>query len=313
MVIMNPLKPLRVLSLFDGISCGYSALKRANIPVEVYYAVELLGGHTRTISNHNHPDIQRPVDDVRLFTKEHAEQIGTIDLLIAGFPCQSFSVMGNKKGVEDPRGLLIHDTMRIINLVKPKVFILENVVPMKKDKNVLDNIIGFHHFEINSKNYGAQCRKRAFWSNKIFFPKIQASPLLVRDILLDDEDERLAECYRLKYKRFDKTNAGKSIGVKLYADGSRRCAGKDGININRTSRVYGIDDKSPVLLVGQSPPMIESKVVGFVGNNGAGSNASRVYNSSSKSPTLLATGGGGSVPPRFETDQYWDSEKLTRN
>ncbi len=53
-----PIPPLRVLSLFDGLSCGRIALERARIPVEVYYASEV-DNHAESISRYNYPDIIR--------------------------------------------------------------------------------------------------------------------------------------------------------------------------------------------------------------------------------------------------------------
>lgn len=55
------------------------------------------------------------------------EKLPDFDVLIAGFPCQSFSVIGRKDGFSDNRGQIIFHLSRIINETKPKCFILENV------------------------------------------------------------------------------------------------------------------------------------------------------------------------------------------
>ncbi|HVX27538.1 MAG TPA: DNA (cytosine-5-)-methyltransferase, partial [Parafilimonas sp.] len=60
-------------------------------------------------------------------TKVDASQIPGFDILCAGFPCQAFSVAGMRKGLEDPRGRMIFEIIRILKAKQPKAFILENV------------------------------------------------------------------------------------------------------------------------------------------------------------------------------------------
>lgn len=67
---------------------------------------------------------ERPWGDI---TKIKARDIPTHDLLLAGFPCQAFSVAGYRKGFEDTRGTLFHDVARILAVHQPKAFLLENV------------------------------------------------------------------------------------------------------------------------------------------------------------------------------------------
>lgn len=67
---------------------------------------------------------ERPHGDI---TKYLAKDIPPHDLLLAGFPCQAFSVAGYRKGFEDTRGTLFYDVARILDYHKPKAFLLENV------------------------------------------------------------------------------------------------------------------------------------------------------------------------------------------
>lgn len=67
---------------------------------------------------------ERPIGDI---TKVDAKDIPDHDLLLAGFPCQPFSIIGEGKGLEDTRGTLFFDIARIIEEKKPKAFVLENV------------------------------------------------------------------------------------------------------------------------------------------------------------------------------------------
>ena len=75
-----------------------------------------------------------PAGDI---TKIDADQIPAFDLLVAGFPCQPFSMAGKKKGFEDIRGTLFFDIARIVEFHKPKVVFLENV------KNLLRHDKGY--------------------------------------------------------------------------------------------------------------------------------------------------------------------------
>lgn len=78
-----------VLSLFDGISCGYLALQRAGIEIDTYYASEIESNAIK-ISKKNYPQIIQ-LGDVRLLNEEIISNIGYIDLVIGGSPCQGLS------------------------------------------------------------------------------------------------------------------------------------------------------------------------------------------------------------------------------
>lgn len=119
-------KKLNVLSLFDGLSCGRIALDRAGIEIENYYASEI-DKYAIQVSEYNYPDIIR-LGDV---TKVRIDKGRKIDLLIAGSPCQGFSIAGNKLNFDDPRSKLFFEFTRLLKECKrynPKLlFLLENV------------------------------------------------------------------------------------------------------------------------------------------------------------------------------------------
>lgn len=77
---------MRVLSLFDGIACGYEALLRAGIKVDAYYASEI-DKYAIQIAQKNHPDIIQIGDVNNINFEEYKD----IDLLIGGSPCQDLS------------------------------------------------------------------------------------------------------------------------------------------------------------------------------------------------------------------------------
>ena len=89
---------MNVLSLFDGISCGMVALKRAGIEVDNYYASEI-DKFAIKVSKKNFPEIVH-VGDVR---GVFAADFPKIDLVIGGSPCQGLSLIGKMGGFEDDR------------------------------------------------------------------------------------------------------------------------------------------------------------------------------------------------------------------
>ena len=68
-------------------------------------------------------------------TKIDAKEIPKHDVLLAGFPCQPFSIIGNRMGFDDIRGTLFFDIVRILQKKKPKMFILENVKQLSTHNN----------------------------------------------------------------------------------------------------------------------------------------------------------------------------------
>ena len=72
----------------------------------------------------NFPDTDLVEDDIRNID---AESIPNFEILTAGFPCQSFSIMGYQRGFKDPRGNLFFEIARIIDAKRPKIVLLENV------------------------------------------------------------------------------------------------------------------------------------------------------------------------------------------
>ena len=98
------MKPLRVLSLFDGISCGQVALERAEIPVEVYYASEI-DKYAIQITQKNYPNTIQLGDVTKI---DFTQFIGKIDLIMGGSPCQDLSIAGKRAGLQGERSGLFY-------------------------------------------------------------------------------------------------------------------------------------------------------------------------------------------------------------
>lgn len=158
------MKPINVLSLFDGCSCGKVALEKANICIGKYYASEI-DKHAIAVSNKNHPDIIR-LGDVR---SVDSKQLPTIDLLMGGSPCQGFSYAGKKLNFNDPRSALFFEFVRVLNEIRESnqnvKFILENVKMKREWQDIISKHLGVDPIEINSSLVSAQNRKRLYWTN----------------------------------------------------------------------------------------------------------------------------------------------------
>lgn len=150
---------MTVLSCFDGISCGQLALQRAGIKVDNYFASEIEPNAIK-VTQHNFPNTIQ-LGDVR---NVKASDLPKIDLLIAGSPCQTFSIAGNKTGFDGKSGLF-YEFLRLLNEVQPKYFLLENVKMRKDWRYEITNELQVMPVLINSNLVSAQDRERLYWTN----------------------------------------------------------------------------------------------------------------------------------------------------
>ena len=157
---------MKILSLFDGISCGMQALKELEIPVETYYASEI-DKYAIEISMKNHPEIIQ-LGDVEKW-REWDIDWDNIDMLIGGSPCQGFTFAGKRLNFEDHRSKLFFVYYEILQFLKEKnpniLFFLENVKMDKKCKDAIDEMMGVVGIPINSNLFSAQNRDRTYWTN----------------------------------------------------------------------------------------------------------------------------------------------------
>lgn len=171
---------MRVLSLFDGISCGRVALERAGISADTYYASEI-DKYAIAISQKNYPDIIR-LGDVRDI--DFSQFIGKIDLIMGGSPCQDLSIAKkNRQGLSGERSGLFWKFVEAVEIIKPKYFLLENVASMSKEnRDIITNTLRVEPVLINSALVSAQQRKRLYWCNwEVTQPKDKG--IYLKDIL----------------------------------------------------------------------------------------------------------------------------------
>jgi len=150
---------MKVLSLFDGMSCGRIALDRCGINVERYVASEI-DPYAIKVSKANYPDIEH-IGDVSKLTAEK----GVFDIVLGGSPCQDFSRAGQGKAFDGERGKLFWEFKRLLDEIEPKYFLLENVKMPKECQDVISESLGVESVLINSNLFVPQNRERLYWTN----------------------------------------------------------------------------------------------------------------------------------------------------
>lgn len=182
---------MKVLSLFDGISCGMVALERVGIPVERYVAYEIEPNAIK-ISRKNYPQIEHCGD----VTQADFAQYQEFDLLIGGSPCTNWSCAKNhtakvKKERYINEGIgweLFKQYVRALEEAKPKYFLYEN--NYRIPQNIVDEItlmLGVEPIMIDSSLVSAQRRKRLYWTNIPNVSQPQDKGILLKDIFVPDD------------------------------------------------------------------------------------------------------------------------------
>ena len=223
---------MKVLSLFDGMSCGRIALDQLGIPVEKYYASEI-DKYAMKVSEANYPDIIQ-VGDI-LNWKNWDIDFKSIDLVSGGFPCQSWSLAGKQLGDKDERGMMFWVMLEIMQKVmenNPNAYYLMENVRMKKEfeeyitthtENALPNV---NKYCINSALVSAQNRVRYYWTNIPGIEQPEQRGIVLRDILETEKKEDYIETH----------DTPKQVGTAVDIKGH-----------DQIKRVYSEDGKSSTL------------------------------------------------------------------
>jgi len=206
---------MRVLSLFDGISCGMVALERAGIPVERYVAYEINEPSIK-ISEENHPNIEHRGD---VTTADFSEYAG-FDLLIGGSPCQDLSVLNTvyrqtgETGLKGKKSRLFYAYVDALHTVKPKYFLFENVASMKANwRDAITRELGVEPVMINSALVSAQERKRLYWTNIPYVTQLEDKGIVLNDIILPADS--VPEKYWYRNKKYTLHSADERVIATL--------------------------------------------------------------------------------------------------
>ena len=256
---------MKVLSLFDGMSCGRIALDQLGIPVDKYYASEI-DKYAIQVAQANYPDTIHVGDICNLDPEDYKD----IDLILAGSPCQGFSFAGKQLAFDDPRSALFFEFIRLLKAIKPKYFLLENVRMKKEFLQVISEQVsecypeipfGIEPIFINSSLVSAQSRQRYYWTNIPGIQQPEDKGIVLRDILEDNYDSERDKSYCID-ANYSKTGAK----PYHYKDKYRRQLVNKPIQIGTATDIKGHDQ------------------------------IKRVYSPDGKSPTVTTCGGGHREP-----------------
>ena len=172
---------MRVLSLYDGISCGMAALERAGIPVESYDAFEI-DKYAIQVSRKNYPQIVHHGD---VFGGSYSDFKG-YDLLIGGSPCTYWSIAktGREVTPDGMGGKLFMEYVRALRESGCRYFLYENNNSIHQNiKDFISEQLGVKPIMINSALVSAQQRKRCYWTNIPNVSQPADKGILLKDIL----------------------------------------------------------------------------------------------------------------------------------
>lgn len=228
---------MKVLSLFDGISCGMVALERAGIKVDKYIAYEIEPNAIK-ISKKNYPQIEH-CGDVKTadFTKYEG-----FDLLIGGSPCTNWSCAKNHTAkakketyINEGEGWeLFKEYSRALIESKPKFFLYENNYRISKYiVNAITEILGVAPVLIDSALVSAQRRKRLYWTNIPNVAQPNDKNILLKDVYVPNET----------LIRTDKRILKTAVKKKNYIQYSVN----DKHTTSQAFRLYYMNGKSPTL------------------------------------------------------------------
>lgn len=299
---------MKVLSLFDGISCGMVALERAGIPVDRYVAYEI-DKYAIKVSQKNYPQIEQCGDVMKADFKQYKG----FDLLIGGSPCTYWSIAKNNRETtpDGIGGQLFMEYVRALKESECKYFLYENNYSIHKNiKAFISEQLGVEPIMINSALVSAQQRKRCYWTNIPDIEQPQDLGILLQDIIesgiswQDKSYNYTTRCQGATLKdtltKHRHTMIAEPITLspyvlKKYNEYAKKHDNKIPIMFNPYN-CKEITDKSPTITA-WCKTSTSSGVVMFckpqrIGHIGKGGQGQRIYSVKGKSVTLSANGGG---------------------
>ena len=278
---------MKVLALFDGMSCGQIALDKLGLSVSKYYASEI-DKYAMEITQKNYPNTIQ-VGDI---TKLDPNDFKDVDLILAGSPCQGFSFAGKQLAFDDPRSALFFEFIRLLKAIKPKYFLLENVRMKKEFIDIISEQVsecypeitfGIEPILINSSLLPAQSRQRLYWTNIPGIEQPQDKGIVLRDILEKRKIESLSDKAIAYMNRGSEKYTGKKTRAEHYIKHESKKSN------TLTANMYkGV----PYGVIAVDKP----KQIGTAVDVNGHDILKRVYSPDGKSPTLNTMGGGNREP-----------------
>jgi len=273
---------IKVCSLFDGCSGTQMALKNLGVEVDQYFSSEI-DKYAMQVTQKNFPETIQLGD----ITDIKGKDLPKIDLIVGGSPCQGFSFAGKQKAFKDERSALFFEFIRLLKEIKPKYFLLENVVMKKEFQQVITDevskiypqssngsLFGIEPIMINSAKLSAQNRKRLYWTNIPNVEQPEDLGIVLKDVLEVDTNEKPTKNTErnLRHTKFPDEKSLTCL-ASMY-----KGAGNNGMTL--------------VPLKTYNTP----KQVGVAADINGHDSLKRVYSENGKSPTLTTMGGGHREP-----------------
>jgi DNA (cytosine-5)-methyltransferase 3A len=268
---------MKILSLFDGMSCGQLAIDRIGIKNYTYYASEI-DKYAIQIARKNFPNTIH-LGDV---TSIKSANLPKIDLLIGGSPCQGFSFAGKQLAFDDPRSQLFFEFVRLLDELKPKYFLLENVRMKKEYLDIITKYLGVEPILINSSLFSAQNRQRYYWTNIPFNKNIVDKGIILKDILETNPDEVVKMSDKFVNRQM------KNVKGKCFIDETKHKAS------NLSAMEYVKNGRQGDYLACDYDG--KPKQVGIAVDINGHDILKRVYSPEGKSPTITTMNGGNREP-----------------
>lgn len=153
-------------------------MERAELHIDNYYASEI-DPFAIQIAQANYPNTKQLGDVKHL----EVNKLPPIDILMGGSPCQGFSFSGKRLNFDDPRSQLFFEYAKILKIIQPAYFLLENVRMKRESQDIISNYLGVEPIEINSSLVSGQHRKRLYWTNIPFYAQPPDKDIHLKDIL----------------------------------------------------------------------------------------------------------------------------------
>ena len=210
------MKQYNVLSLFGGVEVGYQAILDSNLKEGKYYSAEICPNAIK-VAQDNFKEVIH-IGDV---TKVNVDNLDHIDILFAGFPCQTVSLANQGgKDINTGSSSLVFELHRIYLELKAKnpnlIFLIENVRMSEANRNVVNRLFGVQPTKLNSNKVSIQNRERLYWTNIELTTELENKGLYLRDFYCKEYDESLI----LKGKGLNKLGKKRNRAISINSDKS---------------------------------------------------------------------------------------------
>ena len=283
---------IKVCSLFDGCSGTQMALKNLGVEVDQYFSSEI-DKYAMQVTQKNFPETIQLGD----ITDIKGKDLPKIDLIVGGSPCQGFSFAGKQKAFKDERSALFFEFIRLLKEIKPKYFLLENVVMRKEFQQVITDevskiypqssngsLFGIEPIMINSALLSAQNRKRLYWTNIPGIEQPEDLGIVLKDVLEYEPEE-----FTKMSDNFLKRNGERNCMIDDTKEKAHSFSAMDYVKNGRQGNYLACDNEG-------KPTYNTPKQVGIAKDINGHDSLKRVYSENGKSPTVNAHGGGNTEP-----------------